>query len=219
MKANGGIMSDDDNMVDWYQFWEHTREMLDRGDIPSGSFYEKLTRQASSRAITYEEFYYLLGRFPSLVVRHPDIADFPENQKPITIRSRSNWDILDYGDWVATAPGKLLWGAYREGNAENQQIIKGSGTLVQQYVDAAYDVMALVADKGWPAAQVVHGFYGMIRAAWIASESLQFRLEGFSPTVNDQVVLSWVTHLLDARQKDIAQRVKKIARQQIDPGT
>jgi len=231
-------MDNESNIGDWHQFWEHTREMLNRGEIPGGEFYQKLTSQARSRAVTYEEFYYLLGRYPALVVRNVEAEDFPHHRKPQIIKSRSHWDILDFGNWIATSPGRLLWGAYSEytekgerpvaeatgryepetsNNTGAQRVIKGTGTLVQQYVDSAYDVMALAVEKDWPAAQIIHGFYGMIRAAWIAAEGLRFRLEGFTPTVNDQVVLSWVTQLLDKRQKDVAKRIK-IARQQIDPG-
>lgn len=231
-------MDNESNIADWHQFWEHTREMLNRGEIPGGEFYQKLTTQATSRAVTYEEFYYLLGRFPALVVRNTAVESFRYHHKPDIIKSRSHWDILDFGDVIATSPGRLLWGAYKadieedskqqgaEGaghfhpenssSAAAQNIIKGTGTLVQQYVDAAYDVMTLAVEKGWPAAQIIHGFYGMIRAAWIAAQGLQFRLEGFMPTVNDQVVLTWVTQLLDKRQKEVAKRIK-VARQQIDP--
>lgn len=211
-------MDNDTNSVDWHQFWEHTREMFKRGEVPGGEFYEQLNRQAVSRAITYEEFYHLLGRFPALVVRNIDVEQFPERVEPNVIKSSSGWDILDFGDWVCTSPGRLIWGAYRDGPADDEQapIIKGNGTLVQQFVDVAYDVMALAVEKGWPAAYVVHGFYGMVRAAWIAAEGLSYHIEGFSPTVNDRVVLTWVNQLLDKRQKEVAQRVKHL-RKLVDP--
>lgn len=209
----------DNTQIDWHQFWEHTREMLDRGEIPGGEFYEKLANQATSRAITYEEFYYLLGRFPALVICHPDAESSPYTRNPRIIKSRSGWEIKDFGDWLCTSPGRLLWGPYSEGSPDDYQreFVKGSGTLVQQYVDAAYDVISLAVEKNWPGAKIRHGFYGMIRAGWIAAEALQFHLDGFAPTVNDQVVLSWVRQLLDKRQKEVINRAKSL-RVQMDRG-
>ena len=83
------------------------------------------------------------------------------------------------------------------------------GTLVQQMADTALEVILLAIKKDWPAAHVYSGFYGMIRAAWIAAERYQFPLMGFEPTANDEVVKTWVNKLSDKRLEKKAKGAPK----------
>lgn len=211
INEKGMSMSDENASMNWQQFWEQTRDMFDKGEIPGGEFYQQLHAQATTRGVTYEEFYYLLSRYPALIIRNVESPDLPNMREAEVIKSTSGWDIIDCDGWLLSSPGKLLWGAYREGADEASAEKKGVGTLTQQAVDTAYDMIILAQEKGWPSAHVVHGFYGMIRAAWIAAESLSFNLEGFTPTINDQVVQSWVAQILDDKKKIVQQKKKDIA--------
>jgi hypothetical protein len=190
-------------------FWAEFRALLSKDEIPE-SLYENLVSYAQERAVTYEEFYYLLSRYPFLDIHHPDGYAPLEQRQPVIIKAKSGWDILDYGDRLRTSPGLFMYGAYSksgrrqaddDGDSGGGDWVKSTGTLVQQFADTAYEVIALAIHKGWPAAQVYSGFYGMIRAAWIAAESKHFLLQGFDPTVNDKVINGWVTKLLPNKLK------------------
>ncbi|CAM4388858.1 MAG: hypothetical protein LEGION0398_MBIBDBAK_01143 [Legionellaceae bacterium] len=202
-------MDEKDNLVNWQVFWEQTREMFDKGEAPDAKFYETLTKQASARGVSYDEFYYLLSRFPSLVIRN--IEGNSIHKEPIIIKSRSNWDIQDYGDVIATSAGRFLWGSYTDGTPDNPKLHQSTGTLTQQFIDTAYDVMVLAKKKEWIGIHLIHGFYGMVRAAWIASTELELDFNGFYPSSSDYVILSWVNNLLDKRQKEAKKRLADIS--------
>lgn len=190
------------------QFWDSFRGILDKKEAPD-SLYEEMYKMAAERPATYEEFYHLLSRYAFLDIHHPDGFKPLTGRLPNrTIKAKSGWIIKDYGDRIQTSAGRLMYGSYLDEGKE----VKGIGTLVQQYADTAFEVIALAISNGWPSAQVYSGFYGMIRAAWIAADSQKFKLLGFEPTASDEVVKSWVQKLLSKKMEAITKLMQDITK-------
>jgi hypothetical protein len=173
-------------------FWDNFREILKS---------EEMFKMASERPTTYEEFYYLLSRYAFLDIHHPDGFKPMGGRLPIrTIKAKSGWIIQDYGDRICVSAGRLMYGPYL---GKDGVEVKSIGTMTQQMADTASEVIAIAISHGWPAAQVYSGFYGMIRAAWIAADSQKFQLIGFEPSASDEVVKNWVQQLLSKKMEAI----------------
>ena len=153
------------------------------------------TPDVSATAITYPEFYYLLGRYPFLDLHHP--ADFTSvnGRSPEIISIQGGWEIQDFGDWIKTSPGLVPYEGFN------------------QMLDMAEEMILLAIAKGWPAVYVDGGFYHMVRAAWVAAGLLDFPFEGFDPSYSDLRVRLLVERLLTERVRRLRDRLAQIQEQ------
>jgi len=81
--------------------------------------------------------------------------------------------------------------------------LKPLGTIVAQFVKTAEELIG-IAQSRWDGAQIIGGFYGMQRAAWVMAEIEEYELKGFDPTAEDKVVYYWVKQLLKKKKKGLA---------------
>lgn len=171
------------------------------------------------RPITPQEFYYLLSCYPYLIVCNADYPYIDQGKKPIITQAKNGWPIFNFNN-VIYAGSNIL---FAELNGKGKLSVKqkeddegGNGTIVKQFSDVAYEVMALAKQLGWPMIEIVSGFYPMQRMAWIAASEHNYEVKGFEPSVEDEVVRSWVTKLhkgkLYPTEKPIIQPKKSLGR-------
>jgi hypothetical protein len=213
-------MSEDD-LSFWHKFQDSLEQKGDNSTVPADRiFREELAAATQGKPLRYEEFYYLLSRYPYLDLHHPD--GFAQNTTPKIITLKGGWDIQDFGDRIRTSPGRFLYGAYnpaavdedgddgsdgsKGGKSGGDGILRPQGGLTEQMIDMADEMILLAMEKEWPEAVVLGGFYGMIRAAWVAADVQEYKVTGFEPSESDAVVNAWVRQLLAEKQKKMKER-------------
>lgn len=114
-------------------------------------------------------------------------------EKPELIEAKSGWTIINYGDAMATSPGKWIFrgGYFQFTNNMNDEDDDGSGgivnpkkgTIVKQAFDSAAEIIQLAKEKGWGGVQIVDGHPDMQRAAWVEACRIGVVLDGYEPDV------------------------------------
>lgn len=109
-------------------------------------------------------------------------------EKPELITAKSGWTIINYGDAMATSPGKYLFGGgyFRIHSSDDDEggggiVNPHKGTLVKQAFDSVAEMIQLVKTLGWVGAQIIDGHPDMQRAAWVEACRIGVRLEGYTP--------------------------------------
>jgi hypothetical protein len=149
---------------------------------------------ALNRPVTRSDVRFLVNQYPflQLVTITPDMADVTN---PTFITAPSGWEIHDYGVALSSSPGKYLLGGYaplyagvdEKRNGEGTGSLEpGKGTVFNQAVVTATQMIALAIEKGWPGVEIVGGTDLMKLAAWIAAENREYKLTGFEPTKEDK---------------------------------
>jgi len=187
--------------------------MVDDKDEPD---HDALFYQALTRPITEDDVYFLLGKYPYLELGDIKSGDHPTPERPAEHRRAKNgWIIHDHGNILRAAQSELasykVYGtvisippAAREDEDEDEGgegvgELTGHGTIVQQFVDTANEMIAL-AEKRWAGGIVLGGYYAMQRAAWIEAQQRSFTLDGFDATPEDKVVFDWVKRLTPGKK-------------------
>jgi len=106
-------------------------QTLADGKLPEA---EALAQQALSRPITHEEFYHLLGRYPSLHIRDIKGAKPTKGRKPEITKAHNGWTIHDYGDEILTTPGRLVYGGYVSSDEDDEEGGGGASLAVETLV-------------------------------------------------------------------------------------
>lgn len=146
------------------------------------------------RDITREEYLYLLSCYPFIEVCD-DTNRFIDNTKlPEVIIAENGWRVFDCGNAIFASGNEYLNLAHRKQKAREtgDEEGGGNGTIVQQFTDIAFLVVKMAKARGWPAINLLDGYYSMLRMAWIAAEFAQLKVANFEPTMEDYVVYSWV---------------------------
>src|SRR5688572_16164327 len=86
-------------------YWEAYKSRQIKEGVPD-TLYDDLVKNAIDRAITYEEFYYLLSQHPFLDIHHPDGFTPLSGRTPKSVTAQSGWTIQDYGDRLRTSAGR-----------------------------------------------------------------------------------------------------------------
>lgn len=114
-------------------------------------------------------------------------------EKPQIIEAKSGWNIIHYGDAMATSPGKLLFGGgyFRISSGDDDGDGGGivnpkKGTLFKQGFDSAAEMIQLAKEFGWAGVQIVDGHPDMQRAAWMEACRIGVALDGYTPDVEDE---------------------------------
>lgn len=170
---------------------------LAEGKVPEAS---ELAKEALTRPITHNEFYYLLSRHPYLEIGDSAGSAPKAGRAPETKTTKTGWVVQDYGDCIVTGPGRLVFGRYVGLTEEEDEEGGGGagltdqGTLQQQIIETAKELIEMAQGR-WDKASILKGFYGMKRAAWVAAGLKDYGLSGFEPTEEDQVVYNWARTL------------------------
>jgi hypothetical protein len=139
--------------------------------------------------IKHEDVLYLLGRYPFLQIISTD-PNFTADTEPKFISAHTGWTIHDYGDAMSTSLGPLLFGNYSEEDGESgsgsTELNAGKGTVVNQAVMTAQEMIALAIQKGWPGVEIIAGTSLMQWAAWMMAEDNKLTVTGFEPTEKDK---------------------------------
>jgi hypothetical protein len=127
--------------------------------------------------------------YPSLQLGSPK-HDLSKAQLSI-IEAKNGWKIMDYGDVLSASA------------LHDKEASSGSGTIIKQQFDVAFAMMELVKKRNWhdgdggndgsgegelkpSEAEILGGTPMMCRFAWLAAEILKIKLNGFTPTAEDQ---------------------------------
>ena len=128
-------------------------------------------------------------QFLQVVESGGHVEPLPE---PQIITAKSGWNILNFGDAMATSPGKWIFrGGYfqwtdnqdDQGDGSGGIVNPGKGTIHKQAFDSACEVIQLAKELGWRGVQIVDGHPNMQRAAWVEACRIGVRMDGFVPDV------------------------------------
>lgn len=112
---------------------------------------------------------------------------------PECIIAKSGWTIINYGDAMATSPGKWIFrGGYfqwtenmdeadDDGSGGRGIVNPKHGTIHKQAFDSAAEIIQLAQQFGWQGVQIVDGHPNMQRAAWVEACRIGVRLDGYIP--------------------------------------
>lgn len=154
--------------------------------------------------IKHEDVLYLLTRYPFLQIISTD-PNFTADMEPKFITAQSGWTIHDYGDAMSTSLGPLLFGNNNEddeGGSGSTELNAGKGTVINQAVLAAQEMIALAIQKGWPGVEIIAGSSLMQWAAWMMAEDNKFTLVGFEPTAKDKQKRERIRQIISEITKD-----------------
>lgn len=152
-----------------------------------------------NRPMTEEEFYYLLGQYPYVMLGADLTIPDLQTRKPSIIRAKNAWPIFDYGDVLLSAGNPYLSLSAKQQALENgeEDDGEGTGTIIQQFTDIAFLLIDMIAERNWTFVYLAEGYYPMLRMAWIAAERKGLRVEGFEATATDYVIARWVNLIQD----------------------
>lgn len=81
--------------------------MADDIDQNPEQFRQQARQHAEARPVAYEDFYYLLGRYPYLEISHPEATHYPTTPPRIK-QSNAGWDIHYYDQLIVSSQSALL---------------------------------------------------------------------------------------------------------------
>ncbi len=110
-------------------------------------------------------------------------------ENPRIIQLNSGWDLIDYGNAMATSPGKYMFGSgrFRSRNDDDDDGGEsgggGHGTIVKQSFDSACELIQLAQNNNWKGVLIIDGHPNMQRAAWMEAVKIGVRLDGYTADV------------------------------------
>lgn len=111
-------------------------------------------------------------------------------EKPELIEAKSGWTIINYGDAMATSPGKYIfrggyyqWTDNEEDEGDGGIVNPHHGTIVKQAFDSVVDMIGLAKEWGWAGVMIVDGHPDMQRAAWVEGCRIGVRVDGYTPDI------------------------------------
>ncbi len=156
---------------------------------------EKALGADAARPVSSQEIQYLINRYPFLRVLDAQ-TDFNEIEvlpSPRLVKADTGWLMQDFGFYICSSPGELLYGNYawaesKEGEEGEgaSELNPGRGTLIKQAFDTAADMVALGKSHGWETLYILEGTELMEWAAWVIGEELGLKVEGYEPSRLDE---------------------------------
>jgi hypothetical protein len=152
-----------------------------------GINYSELGRRASASDVIY-----LLDQWPFLQITNTEL--YVEHEiKPLEILSaRSGWKIHNYVSALSSSPGNVVFGPVgksKKKGEEDKEGGSGTGTLVNQAVITAWEMIELAKKVGWANVKLIDGHPLMVWAAWMKCLEYGMQLEGFTPGAKDYAKL------------------------------
>ncbi len=138
--------------------------------------------------ISARDVVYLLDHCPFLEISDPRQQPPAQDIQPLKIvTARSGWKIHDFKNMLSSSPGELLYGNPNEedeGGGSGGRFPK-AGTLINQAVITAFEMIEIAERHGWPGIQLVDGHPLMVWAAWVQTLDSGMEIEGYTPTAKD----------------------------------
>ncbi len=172
--------------------WKKTLQRLGLGEVD-------LTQVSNKDVLYFAERWQFLQ-----VVESSGTKESLEN--PEIIEAKSGWNVIYYGNAMATSPGKWIfrggyfqWTTNRDdddddGSGGNKGIMNpGKGTFYKQAFDSACAIIQIAQEKGWGGVQIVDGHPNMQRAAWIEACRIGVRLDGYQADIGAEKIRRRVT--------------------------
>lgn len=146
-----------------------------------------------SRRISASDVVYLLDQCPFLQISDVALPSSNEIQPLKIIQAKSRWKIHDYGNALSSSPGELLYGYFRRQTGKDEkggeggigEAAPGVGTIINQAVITAFEMVELAKQYGWSGIQLIDGHPRMAWAAWMQALDSGIELEGYTPTAQD----------------------------------
>ncbi len=142
------------------------------------------------RRISASDVVYLLDQCPFLQIMNTGFTT--EELPPLQlVTAKSGWKIHNYGNAISSSPGLWLFGNPKtsptviDGREGSGSSGTGTGTLVNQAVTTAMEMVRIAIEQGWEGIQLVDGHPLMAWAAWMQSLDAGLDLEGYAPTAKD----------------------------------
>jgi hypothetical protein len=111
-------------------------------------------------------------------------------EKPELLEAKSGWTIINYGDAMATSPGKYIfrggyyqWTTNAEDEGDGGIVNPHRGTIVKQAFDSVVEMIGLAQEQGWAGVMIVDGHPDMQRAAWVEGCRVGMRIDGYTPDI------------------------------------
>jgi hypothetical protein len=141
------------------------------------------------RRISASDVIYLLDQCPFLEISD---AEGQPADKPRLIKARSGWKIHDLGGRLSSSPGLLMYGHPKissstddTGGTEDGTGVPKAGTLINQAVITAFEMVELAFQKGWSIVKLIDGHPLMAWAAWVQALDTGMGIEGYVPSAKD----------------------------------
>ncbi len=152
-------------------FWDELQK-LDEAD--EWSHISTLTKQALTRPISSAELEYMLRNYAYLEIGDASVIEqaLIDRDAVRFLKSSSGWTIHDHGSLLRASPGRMFYRSHLEDSGE-----LGHGTVVQQFVDTARDMLT-VAQARWLGARILGGYRPMQFAAYLIAQASHYVIEG-----------------------------------------
>lgn len=145
-----------------------------------------------NRPVSATDMIYLLNQWPFLQITDTHLQMDQQIQPLKLLQAKSLWQIHDYGDALSSSPGELAYGrpgrSRRTGEKKAQEEGEGgsgAGTLVNQAVITAFEMVELGLQRGWNGIKLIDGHPLMAWAAWMHCLESGIDLEGYEPSAHD----------------------------------
>lgn len=144
---------------------------------------DELSRMVVDNPISGSDILYLFDRWPFLQIVNADYASYGEPTFEVK-RLDCGWDLQYFGDAMSASPGRFLFGK-RRSEYTDEDDETGGGTIVNQAVSAAYQMIQWAKEFGWGGVLLVDGHPLMQWAAWANSLNLGLPFDGYVPEPQD----------------------------------
>lgn len=183
-------------------FWDELKK-LEQGDEWA------VIKTALTRPVTSVEIAHVLRNYAYLEMSDASVYELKsiDLAQLKFITSKSGWLIHDHGSVLRASPGKMLYHSHNafEDDGAGGGAGAGYGTIVQQYVDTARDMLT-IAQSRWLGARILSGYRPMQFAAYLIAQASHYILEGIE--LSDEETRTY---------QYVKQRVQAILREALEP--
>jgi hypothetical protein len=136
--------------------------------------------------INVSDVLYILDHWPFLQMVDGGTSPLSTEQLQL-LTAKSGWKIHSYRDALSSSPGEFLFGGAGEEGGEGGEggAKPGKGTIVNQAVMTAFEMVELARQYGWEKIKLVDGHPLMLWAAWMQAEDLNIEIVGYQPSEHD----------------------------------
>lgn len=135
------------------------------------------------RPVSPKEVQYFLDRWPFVqLLSTNELPVLPQVEQRT---APTGWVILNYGDAMASSPGRHLFGHHEDDQGGGEGEPPRHGTIWRQTFETAEHMVALAQQLGWQGVHVVDGHPMMEWAVWMAALDRDLVVTGFEPEPED----------------------------------
>ncbi len=145
-----------------------------------------------NRRVSAADVVHLLNQWPFLQITDIQLQIDQQIQPLKILQAKSHWKIHDYGDALSSSPGELVYGKVgslkkhaRDKEQGDQEGGSGVGTLVNQAVITAFEMVDLALQRGWHGIKLIDAHPLMAWGAWMRCLEAGVDLAGYEPSAYD----------------------------------